>query len=323
MSLIAHGSRRAFEAQDVESAPLRFLIDHMRQGIAGALVTICGVHNGSPRPVGSQMAVLVDGRYEGQISGGCVEPAVAAEIVPLIATGRSAILSFGSGSRYIDIRFPCGGRVDLLISVSPDIGTLERAAEAIAERRPFSLALTTSGGSEWIDGPAAPTGWSVEQFRRQFLPRTKLALFGRGQDIEVTARCALASGYDVHIASPDAGTLADLAGQGIPLTHLRTPAQPIDFAADPYTAIVLLFHDHDWEPPLLMQALAGPGFYVGALGSVRSHEIRCNRLRQLGVHESDIARIHGPIGLIAQARDPGTLALSILAQISTIRMNRR
>lgn len=323
MNLTAHQTRHASQPRDVESAPLRFLVDHMRQGIAGALVTICDVHNGSPRPVGSQMAVLADGRYEGQISGGCVEPAVAAEIVPLIAEGRSAILSFGSGSRYIDLRFPCGGRVDLLISVAPDIDVLEQAIDAIAARRPFSLALSTSHGPEWIDGAAAPTGWSAGQFHRQYLPRTKLVLIGRGQDLEVTARCALATGYDVHIASPDTGTLSDLAGLGIPLTHLRSHGQPVDFEADPYTATVLLFHDHDWEPPLLMRALSGPGFYVGALGSMRSHEIRCTRLRQLGAEESDIARIHGPIGLIPQARDPGTLALSILAQIASARVSAR
>ena len=79
--------------------------------------------------------------------------------------------------------------------------------------------------------------------------------------------------------------------------------------------MVCLFHDHDWEGALLQQALAGPAFYIGAMGSVRTHEIRCETLSELGVSQADIARIHAPIGLIASQRDARLLAISILAEI--------
>ncbi len=89
---------------------------------------------------------------------------------------------------------------------------------------------------------------------------------------------------------------------------------------DPWTATVLLFHDHDWEAPILARALNSKGFYVGALGSPKTHRMRCDRLAGMGVPQEQIARIHGPIGMIGRARDPGTLALSVLSEIAQKRM---
>ena len=76
-----------------------------------------------------------------------------------------------------------------------------------------------------------------------------------------------------------------------------------------------MFHDHDWEPQILIQALAGPAFYIGAMGSERTHNMRQQALIERGIAAKDIARIEGPIGLIPSMRDANLLALSTLAQI--------
>jgi xanthine dehydrogenase accessory factor len=78
---------------------------------------------------------------------------------------------------------------------------------------------------------------------------------------------------------------------------------------------VLLFHDHEWELRVLQKALSADGFYIGALGSPKTHRQRREKLLAHGVSEADLNRIKGPVGLISPVRDPGTLAISILAEI--------
>jgi len=74
-------------------------------------------------------------------------------------------------------------------------------------------------------------------------------------------------------------------------------------------------HDHDWEPALLAQALAGDAFYIGAVGSPHTHVKRASLLKTSGLHADDIARIKGPIGLVPSLRDASMLAVSTLAEI--------
>ncbi len=82
---------------------------------------------------------------------------------------------------------------------------------------------------------------------------------------------------------------------------------------------MLLFHEHEWENAILARAAEADGFYVGALGSRKTHTLRRTRLAAMAAVTSAIDRIRGPIGLIDRARDPGTLALSVLAEITAER----
>jgi len=91
---------------------------------------------------------------------------------------------------------------------------------------------------------------------------------------------------------------------------------------DADTAVACLFHEHEWEAPLLLDALRSPAFYVGALGSRQTHERRIETLRALGAGAEDIARLKGPIGLFA-SRDPRSLAISALAEIVKLRTEAR
>src|SRR3546814_10428076 len=79
---------------------------------------------------------------------------------------------------------------------------------------------------------------------------------------------------------------------------------------DPWTAFLFLFHNHDWEPPLLARALETESFWVGAMGSPRTQKARRAALKAYGIEEEIIARVRGPIGLIPHTRDPATLGRS-------------
>ena len=303
-----------------ETEPLGFLAQAQERGLQGAMVTICAVEGGAPKPLGTQMAVLEDGRYVGYVSGGCVEAAIASEVMETIATKRDAILRFGRGSRFIDIRFPCGGGVDLLIHVRPESSLLHDALMRLQQRQPFTLSFDPAKSHAGIVTDMVEGGWSEGRYLRPYRPRTRLLLVGRGAEFEVMARVAAAAELDLVLASPDADSLQALARLRA-RTHLLTaPADPWDLPIDAWTATVLLFHEHEWEDSILERAATAEGFYVGALGSSRSHAIRCGRLAAMGLGPEQVSRIKGPIGLIGHARDPSVLALSVLSEVAMARI---
>ena len=302
-----------------DAAPFAFLRQARAQGIRGALVSISAIDGGAPKPLGAHMAVLEDGRFIGHVSGGCVEAAIAAEVAPVIARQADEIIRFGKGSCFIDIRFPCGGGVDLLIHTRPDEALLDDALARFARREAFGVVFDPATSSSRIVDAVPETGWTGGVFLRRYLPRTRLLAIGRGPDLEVIARVAQAAELDLAFATPDEETAAALAALGAPIALLKTPRQGIELPIDRWTATVLLFHEHEWENAILARAAAMGGFYLGALGSVRTHRERCARLRAMGVPEAQIARIKGPIGLIDRAREPGMLALSVLAEIGAAR----
>ena len=177
---------RALYGRDL--LPIASLSEARQAGVAGGLVTIVGIDGGSPKPLGTHLAVLADGRHFGHVSGGCVEPAISAEIVPILMQGQDQILRFGKGSGYIDIRFPCGGGADLLVHVAPSADMLHEALSRAGRRQAISIAFDLAASQAAIVGSLAKTGWHEGVFFRRHLPPTRLVLAGRGPDFEVMAR---------------------------------------------------------------------------------------------------------------------------------------
>ncbi|MFT3760978.1 XdhC family protein [Thauera sp.] len=285
---------------DDSATILRFAADSFSEGIAVALVTLVGVRGGAARPLGSQMAVRSDGRYCGFVSGGCVEAAVAAEAMQAIACGRDRQVDFGRDSPYFDIVLPCGGGITLHIHLVRSSSPLVAVLEALEQRQPTGLRLDFAREDVTFLPHRVATGPSNAGFDVGYRPRTRLVIYGRALELEATAKLARATSYDVH-AHPDCD--AALA------------ARLIDAA----TAVVLLYHDLDQELPALRAALDAEPFYIGALGSSRTHQRRCQALIESGYREADIMRIKGPIGLFPKARDAGSLAISVLADVAAAR----
>jgi xanthine dehydrogenase accessory factor len=302
-----------------DAEPFVWLLREMDEGRTGALLTVTAVHGGAPRPVGTHMAVVSGARFDGYLSGGCVEPAIALEVEAVIADRRGAMMRFGRGSPFIDIHFPCGGGIDVLahVGLTPDL--IEDALERMARRRAFTLGFARDTNRVALIEDVLPMGWDGATFRRPYLPATRVVLAGRGPELEAVARLAASARYDVVVATPDQDTLRRLADLPIDAFLLDDPWQVPRIPYDPWTATVMLFHEREWEDALLSQALSADGFYIGALGSVRTHAQRRERLMALGHGASEVDRIRGPIGLIPSARDPQTLALSVLAEIAMMR----
>ncbi len=292
---------------------LAFATARADEGIAVALVTLTGIEGSSPRAIGAQMAVAADGRYLGSFSGGCIEAAVVAEARKALAEGTARLVRFGTGSPYLDIRLPCGGGIDLLFTPLGDVSAVRDVATQLEARRQSAL-LLTARGAEAVAIPGGP-GWRGDDFCLPYAPRPRITLVGQGEDLMATARLAQFFGAETRPFSPIAHDVEALAGWGIDAGHLATRSAPPRLPTDAWTALVFLFHDRDWEEALLPAALDLPCFYLGAVGSRRSHEARLGMLRAAGVGAAALASLRAPVGLIPSTRDPATLAMSLVADI--------
>lgn len=248
-----------------------------------SLIVLIDVTGGTLRARGAMMAATQTSSA-GYISNGCVD----ADIFARARAGETGHFIYGEGSPYRDISLPCGGRLDIAIFQNPDPKILEVARIDLEARRETELTLG--------------------EITLRLKPRLKLRIAGRGAACLALAEQAKSSGFEVHIQSPE----ANIMPQAEPLID---PERPPMMSDDKWTAMVCLFHDHDWETVLLQQALDGPAFYIGAMGSTRTHDTRCQTLRDRGVKQDKIDLIKGPIGLIPTQRDARLLAISILAEI--------
>ena len=265
---------------------------------AAALVVVTATEGGAVRAVGALMAVTRDGHAAGYISGGCIDADVIQQARDTLESGKPVSLRYGAGSPFVDLPLPCGGAIEVTILPRADEVALRTCHDALAARQPARLVLPDAG----IDA--------------HYAPKLRLRIAGRGADPLALARLARASGIETTLQLRDGEDVTAATGEGFENVHtLQTPSDLPLANDDPWTAFILMFHDGNWEGPLLTQALNGPAFYVGAVGSRHTHARRCEDLRSRGMSESEIARIHGPVGLIPSMRDASMLAVSTLAEI--------
>lgn len=287
------------------------------RGLPVALVTLVRSEGGSPRPLGSQMVVAGNGEYVGHLTGGCAETVIADEAVAALAEGRNRQLRLGAGSPYLDIRLPCGATVDLYIDVTVADGTVEALLAALEDRR--SVALDTPAGAGGHGGHrvvhAVDELVQGGHFRRWYHPVRRLLVYGKGPNAHTLAMLGQASDYQVTLYSPDRATRVAGEQAGVDARALVSPSSVVLPPLDAHTAVVLMFHEHDWEPPLLRQLLASDVFYLGALGSRRTHQQRCDQLASDGFADR-LERIRGPVGLDIGASNPSEIAISILAEMT-------
>jgi xanthine dehydrogenase accessory factor len=295
---------------------LQFMAEANWRGQRAALVTITGLTGSSSRPVGTLMGVAEDGRSAGSFSGGCVEAAVVAEALEAIWDGRPRQVRYGAGSPYIDIRLPCGGGVDLLFIPMPDVEVIRQAVSCLEARQPLTLSQSVSGGLLDLAESGQPlTGWRWETFISWYAPPLKLVVVGHGAESLALSQLSVASGTRVTLLTPDERLIPAGVRLGACTELLSSSGSPPALAADPWSAIVFLFHDHAWELSLLERVITQPWFFIGAMGSRRTHMNRLEQLHERGIPKEALTRITAPLGLIPSARDPITLALSTLAHV--------
>lgn len=296
---------------------LTFVRDKMRAGTACALVVVLDTEGGGVRAKGALMSVTENGEAAGYVSNGCVDADVILAAQSCIQSGETRDIRYGVGSPFLDIRLPCGGSLDLRVLPVTDLSIINDVVECLDKRKAVTIAVSIFG--ELTTGN---TG-DGDAFVMTYEPKLRLRIVGRGVEPLYLARAALAADMEVILQSPDMDCVSQ--AKDLAITAQRIDGEPDQTAQDDdvWTAVVFLFHDHDQEPKLLMQALSGPAFYIGALGSRKTHETRKAVLEDMGVSAQQIARVRGPIGLIPSLRDASTVAISTLAEIVRVDLERR
>jgi len=261
------------------------------------------------------MAVDDTGAFAGYVSNGCVDADVILNAQQAMTQKTSRHLTYGAGSPFLDIRLPCGGRLSMLVVPDPDPAVISQAIHALDNRSAAGMRVSEQG-IETL--PVAPdeTEWDGAALNLRVIPKLRLRIAGRGEEVVALARQAAAADFAVSIQTPDDMTRDRAEAEGLSIESLTTPQALPALSDDEWTAFVLMFHDQDWEIPLVMQTLEGPAFWLGAVGSHRTHQVRCEALRDAGVSKADIRRFQGPIGLIPRTRDASMLAVSTLAEIA-------
>ena len=260
------------------------------QEVEGAGLSDAAIWGGILATIFAAMQFLF-GPTIGSLSDGCLESQIASDTALARASGEPAFHRYGKGSPLIDFRLPCGGGIDILIDPAPNRDRLYEAVDALENRRAAELALPL---------PRKAPNHFLRQ--RHYIPALRVVLFGEGPEFASFAQLARAAGIAVEAFGK---------GEGIGLGQA-----PRDIATDPWTAVLLLFHDHEWEREILRWALDGDAFYIGAQGGGRAREKRALELADMGFDADARARVTSPIGLIPRTRDPEMLALSALSEIA-------
>jgi xanthine dehydrogenase accessory factor len=158
-----------------------------------------------------------------------------------------------------------------------------------------------------------------EWFVHVYNPKQRLIVVGAVHIAQALVPFAAGTGYAVTVVDPRRSFASD---ERFPDVTISTewPDEAMDaLAPDIRTAVVTLTHDPKLDDPALDRALKSPAFYIGALGSRKTHAARLKRLRELGHSEAALARIRGPVGLNIEAVTAPEIALSILAEIVAVR----
>ncbi|MDP5327509.1 MAG: XdhC family protein [Paracoccaceae bacterium] len=305
-------------------------------GVGAVLASVVETWGSAPRPVGSLLAISGKGEIMGSVSGGCVEGAVVAEALEALADGQPRLLSFGvSNDDAFAVGLACGGTIRILVEpvgAAMPLALLRDLVTARAGRKPIAYVANLDGLDRWLtDGSGASaldisvqdrmradrSGLEGAHFIAVHNPPLRLAIVGAVHIAQPLCQIARLTGYDPVVIDPRGAFGAQTRFPGETILEDWPDEALLAHGLDTRTAVVTLTHDPKLDDPALHVALRSDIFYLGALGSRKTHAARVERLQAAGFSDDQIARIHAPVGLNIGAKSPAEIALSIMADITT------
>ena len=312
-----------------------------RDGAEIALGTVVERIGSAPRDPGAALAVSSRCDVAGGVTGGCVEPAVIREAKEVLAGGRGRIVHYGLDDEGgFEVGLNCGGRIAVAVyRLDPTL--VGPIAEAVRSDTPIAVTLRLDDdrfGEQAIFSPANPangvlseavrslieigesaiveTGTDEPVFVEPYAPRPNLYLFGASDHVAALVPIGKQLGYRVTVCDP---RRVFLTRERFPLADELSDEWPDQFLArapiDARTAILLMTHDLKFDVPAMKLAFDSNAGFIGAVGSAKTRADRNARLREQGVGDADLARLHAPVGIQIGARTPDEVAVTIAAQL--------
>ena len=333
---------------------MREVIDDIARWLADgerniALATVLTTWGSAPRKAGAKMAFTAGGAaISGSVSGGCVEGAVIEAGGEVLADDRPRRLRFGVADETAwGVGLACGGTIEVFVE-RLDLPSYEAARRWIAGGTSGALLTAVAGPDallgdkgivergQAVAGPLAAaldaptlaladtthaaqrvtTAAGLELFIDPIRPAPALVIVGGAHIAVALARLARVLGYRTVVIDPRRAFGSAARFPDVDRLAQAWPDKAL--AEEPLTAesaVVTLSHDPKIDDPALRAALSSDAFYVGALGSRKTHAARAHRLAALGFDETQLARIHAPIGLDIGADNPEEIALAIMAEV--------
>ena len=334
----------------------------IENGESVVLATVVHTWGSSPRGVGGKMAFTPEGKITGSVSGGCVESQVFESGIETLQTGRPQLLRFGvADETAFEVGLACGGNIEIFV-MPLDRDLFHSLENEINAHRALALSIVLEGpepllGHYLMLSEKGSIFGNLEAELGQIAAQTALNALAAEKCSKATIKTSdnqsVTLFTDVIYPPP---TLVMVGGVHIAIALARI-AKTLDYRTcliDPRrafgnqerfphvdqliqawpqealqqikltrsTCVTLLTHDPKIDDPAIKFVLESPVFYIGALGSKKTHENRRQRLLADGISEEYLARIHAPIGIDLGAVTPEEIALSVMAQIVAVRHGR-
>jgi xanthine dehydrogenase accessory factor len=323
------------------------------EGLEVGRAVVLRTYGSAPRQEGSVLLVAEDGRMVGSVSGGCVEGAAAEAVLEARRTGEARVIRYGiSDDLAWSVGLQCGGTLDVLVQpIVPEAvvvaargtgpGADDGLGTTVLTELPADTPPPASARPAGAGSADEATGTTLDERRRETLaagrsatvelpdrtvfveafPATpRLVIVGATEVARALVGLAKALGYERIVI--DARTAFATAERFPDVDGLMTDWPDEAFAAidlGPNDAVAVLSHDPKFDEPAIQEAIRRGARYVGAIGSRKTQADRRRRLLEMGVSESDLEHLHGPIGLDLGGREPAETALAILAEIVAAR----
>jgi xanthine dehydrogenase accessory factor len=224
----------------------------------------------------------------------------------------AALQSARASGRAVTLATRLSDAAEALVFADKAEGTLAGDATVVsAARRAMSI-----GRSETVD-----IGGN-KIFLNVYVPPARLIVVGAVHIAQSLAPMAAMLDFDVTVVDPRGAWATTNRFPGVKVVQEWADEAFEKMGLDVSTAVVTLTHDPKLDDPALEAALKSDAFYVGALGSKRTHAKRKERLSEAGITDEQFSRIHGPVGLNIGAKSPAEIAVSILGQIIEARARR-
>lgn len=306
-----------------------------RRELRLALATVVATWGSAPRPAGALLAADAAGSFMGSVSGGCIEAAVIAAAQEVLAAGRPQLLEFGvSDEDAFAAGLACGGEIKVFVQAFDDalLAALERADELLARRTACALCVNLEDGGPSLhegdgDGDLAQAARQAVKpgpvavaarpyFINPQLPPLRLIIIGAVHIAQSLAPLARQLGLEAVVIDPRPAWATEERFPGVRLVRDWPDRALPAIGLDARTAVATLTHDPKIDDVALRAVLGSDVFYVGSLGSRKTHAKRLERLAaEAGLGPDELARINAPIGLDIGADSAAEIALAVMAQV--------
>ncbi len=315
-----------------ETQYTKLALDWHRAGRKVAIATVVETWGSAPRPVGSLLVIDGDGAMEGSVSGGCVEGAVIVEALEALEDGKPRLLEYGvSDDEAFAVGLACGGRIRILVEPvggAMPVSTLEELVAAAEAKKPIAYVVDlendmrrTTYASEFVNRFRSDKS-GIEDDGRTFVgihnPPLRMIIVGAVHIAQHLVPMAHACGYAPTIIDPRGAFGSEDRFPGEIILDDWPDEALAALQLDARTAVVTLTHDPKLDDPAIIATLKSDAFYLGCLGSTRTHAKRVTRLEEAGFDAAAIARIHAPVGLNIGGKSPAEIAVSIMAQVTDV-----